>query len=120
MTRLMHRAWNNDTKKWVHLTSNIGTTFWVNNDLVGAQDCIDLDRYTGADSTHCSSIFENDIVGANIYSGEIPLLLLVYFDKGAFWINYHDGESDRFVIGEFPGRLAIIGNTRDNPDIVLD
>lgn len=120
MTRLQHRLWNSNRKRWLSLTSNYGTTVWINSELCGTQEYMELDRWTGCVDTNKNYIYENDIVSASIYTGELALLLNVYFEKGAFWINYPDGDTDRYVIGEFPGSLAIIGNTRENPEIQLD
>jgi hypothetical protein len=37
----------------------------------------------------------------------------VYFNQGAFWIDHKDSEVDRFVIGEFPGSIEVIGHIHE-------
>jgi len=59
-------------------------------------------------------IWEGDTVKASIYKDEEPQILPVYFDKGAFWIDYEDSESDRVPVGCFVGSLEVIGNIHDN------
>jgi hypothetical protein len=55
-------------------------------------------------------IWEGDIVKASIYQGEEPQILPVYFNDGAFWIDYEESESDRVPIGCFAGTLEVIGD----------
>ena len=63
---------------------------------------------------HGKEIWEGDKVKASIYQGEDPQILPVYYDKGAFWIDYKDSESDRVPVGCFIGSLEVIGNDEES------
>jgi len=62
---------------------------------------------------HGKEIWEGGIVKASIYQGEESQILPVYYDKGAFWIDYEDSESDRVPVGCFIGSLEVIGNIHE-------
>lgn len=88
-------------------------------------DCNDFEvipesvgQYIGENDDNDNRIYENDIVKASIYCDEDPKILEVYFEDGAFWIDYKDDDSDRCLVATFVGTIEIVGNLTDNPELL--
>jgi len=77
----------------------------------------EMDRKRTPEFPKGQEIWEGDDVKASIYDDEEPQILTVYFEKGAFWIDYKESEFDRVPVGSFVGSLEIIGNihTEEKP-----
>ena len=71
-----------------------------------------LESLTGEHDRNGKEIFEGDRVESMIYPDDLQKCT-VYFENGAFWIDHQDSEVDRFVIGEFPGAIEIIGHIHE-------
>jgi len=86
-------------------------------DCVGGKDRFILEQFTGEidrkrtpEFPKGQEIWEGDNVKACIYQDEEEQILPVYYEDGAFWIDYKDSESDRVPIGCFIGSLEVVGN----------
>ncbi len=63
-------------------------------------------------------IYEFDVVEASIYGDETPQVLTVEYRETCFVIDYEDSDSDCVPVGSFVGRLKIIGNQFEHPELL--
>jgi len=86
----------------------------------GLKDCKRTEEYPEGQEIYGSIPINGKIskggdkVKASIYQGEEEQVLSVYYEDGAFWIDYKDSESDRVPVGCFVGSIEIICNIHED------
>ena len=86
---------------------------------VSTNDRFIINQFTGEADTHDNDIYKGHILRCSMYADE-EKILPVYFEGSSFWIDYDDGEWDRFVLSEFIkiGRVEIIGDIHTTPELL--
>jgi len=111
----VYKAWSIDWLWQKALVSRACGDEYVKFDRIEA-----LMQYTGLKDRNGAKIFEGDIVKAWMYDDEFHILK-IYFEDGAFLIDFQDSDSDLTTIGWFienGGNVEIIGNIYENPELL--
>jgi len=122
MREIKFRAWDEEMKQmeswddilelWDNEVCDPGSMFqndhWVMLQFIGIYD------WKGKE------IYERDIVKASIYMDEPESILEVKHEKGCFIIDYKDSDSDHVPVGWFVGRIEVIGNIYESPELLKE
>ena len=99
------------TKHWI-VTSSFGNGGWFNITSRVYVKEESVGQYIGRSDDKGNEIFEGDIVSSDFYLPEIECIGAFHFEDGAFCVDDHEVDAFKY------GRLTVIGNKLENPELL--